>query len=118
MGQLYLYRIMIHQKKIGGSSKNTFLLATSIYSASKPEFANNSLKSQKIRKLNIDTLIIPQGLLNHEKKPDQKQKISCYCSFKGLGFGRPWRSHIIMQMCSNYSFPFFIELLDCKTSNS
>ena len=47
---------------------------------SKTEFTNNSLKSPKIGKLNIDTLIIPQGLMIHEKKPDQK--ISCYCPFK------------------------------------
>jgi len=46
---------------------------------SKTEFTNNSLKTQKIGKLNIDTLITPQGLLIHEKKPDQK--ISCYCPF-------------------------------------
>ena len=30
----------------------------------------------------IDTLIIPQGLLIHEKK--QSSKISCYCPFKEL----------------------------------
>jgi len=30
------------------------------------------LKSPKIRKLNIDTLIIPQGLLIHEKKQTKK----------------------------------------------
>ena len=71
---------MIHQKKIEGSSKNTFLLAASIYAASKMEFANNSLKSPKIGKLNFDTLIIPQGLFIHEKNPDKK--ISCYCPFK------------------------------------
>ena len=47
---------------------------------SKTEFTNNSLKSPKIGKLNIDIFIIPQGLLIHEKKPDQK--ISCYCPFK------------------------------------
>ena len=34
---------------------------------SKAEFANNSLKSLKIGKLNIDTLIIRQGLLIHKK---------------------------------------------------
>ena len=43
------------------------------------EFANNSLNSPKIRKLNIDTLIIPQGLLIHEK--NQSSKISCNCPF-------------------------------------
>ena len=47
---------------------------------SKTEFTNNSLNSPKIGKLNIDTLIIPQGLSIHEKNPDQK--ISCYCPFK------------------------------------
>ena len=47
---------------------------------SKTEFPNSSLKTPKIGKLNIDTLITPQGLLIHEKKPDQK--ISCYCPFK------------------------------------
>jgi len=46
---------------------------------SKTEFTNNSLNSPKIGKLNIDTKIIPQGLLIHEKNPDQK--ISCYCPF-------------------------------------
>ena len=65
---------------MGGHLKTLFLLAASIYAASKTEFANNSLKSPKIGKLNIDTLIIPQGLLIHEQKPDQK--ISCYCPFK------------------------------------
>ena len=49
---------------------------------SKTEFTNNSLNSPKIGKLNIDTLIIPQGLSIHEKKPDQK--ISCYCPFKEI----------------------------------
>jgi len=39
---------------------------------SKTEFTNNSLKTPKIGELNIDTLITPQGLLIHEKKPDQK----------------------------------------------
>ena len=39
---------------------------------SKREFTNNSLNSSKIGKLNIDTLIIPQGLSIHEKNPDQK----------------------------------------------
>ena len=47
--------------------------------ASKTELANNSLKSPKICKLNIDTLIIPQGLLIHEKY--HNSKISCYCPF-------------------------------------
>jgi len=48
---------------------------------SKTEFTNNSLNSPKIRKLNIDTLIIPQSQSINEKNPDQK--ISCYCPFKG-----------------------------------
>ena len=39
---------------------------------SKTEFANNSLNTPKIGKLNIDTLIIPQGLLIHEKTRVQK----------------------------------------------
>ena len=43
------------------------------------------MKTQKIGKLNIDTLITPQGLMIHEKKPDQK--ISCYCPFKGSSMG-------------------------------
>ncbi len=47
---------------------------------SKAEFTNNSLKTPKIGKLNIDTDIIPQGLMIHETNPDQK--ISCYCPFK------------------------------------
>jgi len=34
---------------------------------SKTEFANNSLKLPKIGKLNIDTLIIRQGLFIHKK---------------------------------------------------
>ena len=36
------------------------------------EFSNNSLNSPKIEKLNIDTLIIPQGLSIHEKNRVQK----------------------------------------------
>ena len=47
---------------------------------SKTEFANNSLHSSKIGELNIDTSIIPQGLLTPEKK--QSSKISLYCPFK------------------------------------
>ena len=43
-----------------------------INAGSKMEFANNSLKSPKIGKLNIATLIIPQGLLIHEKTRVQK----------------------------------------------
>ena len=39
---------------------------------SKTEFTNNSLNSQKIGKLNIDTLIVPQGLSIREKKPEFK----------------------------------------------
>ena len=39
---------------------------------SKTEFTNNSLKSPKIGKLNIDTLIKPQGLLIHEKTQTKK----------------------------------------------
>ena len=35
------------------------------------EFTNNSLSSPKMGKLNIDTLIIPQGLSIPEKNPDQ-----------------------------------------------
>jgi len=38
------------------------------------------MKSPKIGKVNIDTLIIPQGLLIHEKID---QKISLYCPFEG-----------------------------------
>ena len=39
---------------------------------SKTEFTNNSLNSQKIGKLNIDTLIIPQGLCILEKTQTKK----------------------------------------------
>ena len=39
---------------------------------SKTEFTNNSLNSPKIGKLNIDTLIIPQGLSIHEKTQTKK----------------------------------------------
>ena len=39
---------------------------------SKTEFTNNSLNSQKIGKLNIDTLIIPQGLSIHKKTQTKK----------------------------------------------
>jgi len=67
MNHAYLYRIMIFRRKKNGVSKTLFLLAASIYAASKTEFTNNSLKSPKIVKLNIDTLIIPQGLSIHEK---------------------------------------------------
>ena len=59
---MYFYRIMIFDAE------------------SKTEFANNSLNSPKFGKLNIDTLIIPQGLLINIK--NQSSKISCYCPFK------------------------------------
>ena len=40
---------------------------------SQMEFANNSFNSTHIVKLNIDALIIPQGLsINEEKKPQFK----------------------------------------------
>ena len=39
---------------------------------SKTEFTNNSLKTPKIGKLNIDTLITPQGLMIHEKNQTKK----------------------------------------------
>jgi len=39
---------------------------------SKTEFTNNSLKTPKIGKLNIDTYIIPQGLMIHEKTQTKK----------------------------------------------
>jgi len=39
---------------------------------SKTEFANKSLNLPKIRKLNIDPLIISQGLLIHEKTRVEK----------------------------------------------
>ena len=39
---------------------------------SKTEFTNSSLKLPKNKKLNIDTLIIPQGLSIHEKNRVQK----------------------------------------------
>ena len=68
---------MIFQKKLGVIQETLFLLAVSIYAASKTAFANNLLKSPKIGKLNIDTLIIHQGLSINEKK--QSSKISCYC---------------------------------------
>ena len=41
---------------------------------SKTEFTNNSLNSPKIGKLNIDTLIIPQGLSIHEKTQTKKSR--------------------------------------------
>jgi len=52
------------QKKVCASSENAFFYLTCLYryAASRMEFANNSLKSPKMGKLNIDTLIIPQGL--------------------------------------------------------
>ena len=39
---------------------------------SKTEFTNNSLKTPKIGKLNIDTLVTPQGLMIHEKTQTKK----------------------------------------------
>ena len=39
----------------------------------KLEFTNNSLKTSKIGKLNIDPLITPQGLMIHEKKNQTKK---------------------------------------------
>ena len=67
MNHVYLYRIMIFWRKKLGSVRTLFLLTATIYAASKTEFTNNSLKLPKIVKLNIDTLIIPQGLCIHEK---------------------------------------------------
>ena len=61
-----------YQKTPPGPIRGYLELFYAIFAASKTEFVNNSLKSQKIGKLNIDTLIIPQGLLIHEKNPDQK----------------------------------------------
>ena len=55
------------------------------------EFANNSLKSPKIGKLNIDTLIIPQGLLIHEK--NQTKKSHATVPLNGLN-GRSLGIHI------------------------
>ena len=77
----YLYRIMIFWGKKLGSVRTLFLLATYWNAESKTEF-NNSLNSPKIVKLNIDTLIIPQGLSIHEKNPSSK--ISCYCPFNSF----------------------------------
>jgi len=54
------------------------VLAAYINAGSKTEFTNDSLNSPKIRKLNIDTLIISQGLLIHEEK-NKSSKKSCYC---------------------------------------
>ena len=56
---------------------NIFLAVTVITfrifdGGSKTEFTNSSLKTQKIGKLNIDTLITPQVLMIHEKNPDQQ----------------------------------------------
>ena len=56
------------------------MLAAYINAGSKMKFANNLLNLPKIGKLNNETLIIPQGLLIHEK--NQSSKISCYCPFK------------------------------------
>ena len=53
---------MIYKKKFALLLRTLFLLTVSIYTASKMEFGNESLKSPKMGKLNIDTLIIPQGL--------------------------------------------------------
>jgi len=39
---------------------------------SKTDFTNNSQKTPKIGKLNIDTLITPQGLMIHEKIQTKK----------------------------------------------
>ena len=61
------------------------------------EFTNNSLNSPKVEKLNIDTLIIPQGLSIHEKNHDQK--ISCYCPFKGLD----WAVGVFCKLCKYFA---------------
>ena len=45
-----------------------YLITFCVFDArSKTEFTNNSLKTPKLGKLNIDTLITPQGLLIHGK---------------------------------------------------
>ena len=78
---LYLYRIKIFMSKKLGSTKDYIFTFRVFDAESKTKFANNSLKWPKIGKLNIDTLIIPQGLLIQEK--NHRSKISCYCPFKG-----------------------------------
>ena len=72
---------LLGEKKFG-SARTLFLLAAYWNAESKTEFTNDSLNSPKIEKLNIDTLIIPQGLSIHEK--NQSSKISCYCPFNSL----------------------------------
>ena len=73
---------------MGRHLRTLFLLAASIYAASKTEFANNSLKSPKIGKLNIDTLIIPQGLLIHEKTQTIKGHATVPLMIKGDSVAR------------------------------
>ena len=90
MNHVYLYRIMIFRRKKLGSVRTLFLLAVSIYAASKTEFTNNSLKLPKIVKLNIDTLIIAQGLSIYEKNQS-----SCYCPFKGPVSEKPVTVNVV-----------------------
>ena len=80
MNHLILCRIMILRRKKLGSTEDLNFTSRIKNAECKTEFANNSLNSPKIGKLNIDPLIIPQGLSINEK--NQSTKISCYSPFK------------------------------------
>jgi len=55
MYHLYLYRVKIFKKKELGSTKDHIFTFRVFDVESKTEFADNSLKSPKIGKLNSDT---------------------------------------------------------------
>ena len=76
---------------------------------SKTEFTNDSLKTPKIGKLNIDTLITPQGLLIHEKNPDQN--ISCYCPFKRKTYLANMNTYLLYRCMSKCIFTLLAQLL-------
>ena len=80
----------------------------------KMEFTNNSLNSQKIGKLNIDTKIIPQGLLIHEKTQTKKSHATVPLSVIKIKvkFIAYWIGHNQSLMLTQ-SFQFYI----LRTSN-
>ena len=56
----------------------------------------------------MDTLIIPQGLLIHEK--NQSSKISCYCPFKSYPMTIRFLAHLaglFKEMYRRYSSPVY-----------
>jgi len=79
---------------------------------SKTEFTNNSLKAPKIGKLNIDTLITPQGLLIHEKTQTKKSHATVplrrQCGRPSIARGAQFSAYILLiievKKCSPCNF--------------